>query len=114
MIDKQQSPTGAHWRELLKRAVAERGTSAVARALEYSPAVVSQTLKGQYAGRVDRVATRVMEVFGQEEVDCPVLGTIARERCGRIRRSDFRATNPTRIQLWTTCPTCPNNPDAGR
>jgi len=41
-------------------------------------------------------------------VECPVLGDLPRQRCleHQSRRSQFAATNPTRILLYRVCPTC--------
>lgn len=98
------------WMRLLREAVDAASGTAVAKRLGYSPAVVSQVLKGKYAGRTDLVRQRVIEVYGATSVPCPVLGEIPLSRCAAERNRPFAATNPLRVRLWQTCPTCPFNP----
>ena len=91
---------------LLKKKVAELGQAPVARALGYSPSALSQVLSGKYQGDMANMLTRVDEVYGGSTVNCPVLGEIALGKCAEHRKRPFAATNPVRVRLHSTCPTC--------
>lgn len=98
------------WMALLREHAAAKSISAVARELGYSPSVVSQTLSGTYPGRIENVARRVVEVYGGQTVDCPVLGDLELARCAEHRVRPFAATNPLRVALFRACQSCPFNP----
>ena len=91
---------------LLKRKVAELGQATVARALGYSPSALSQVLSGKYQGDVTNFLMRVDEVYGGSTVVCPVLGEIPLGKCAEHRKRPFAATNPVRVRLYSTCPSC--------
>jgi len=100
------------WRALLQRAYEADGPTAVGAALGYSPATVIGVVKGTYGADASRVARRVVEIYGQDVVACPVLGAIPVTDCALHRRAPFAATNPLRVRLWKACRSCPHNPDA--
>lgn len=91
---------------LLKQTVHSNGQGAVARAIGYSVSAVNQALHGKYAGSMDNLLTRVVEVYGNGEVDCPVMGRVSLRRCAEERRKAFGATSPQRARLFATCPQC--------
>jgi len=98
--------------ELLREAVIELGSQAkAAKLLGYSSATISQVLSGQYNGQLDGFLTRVEEVFGRSEVDCPVMGTIAYPNCVEERRKPFTTANPYRVMMYQRCRVCPFNGD---
>ena len=74
----------------------------------YSSAVVNQVLKGSYKGDLSAVEDAVRGGLMGATVDCPVIGEIPRQRCIEHQRRGYAATNPTRVQLARTCPTCPH------
>ena len=80
----------------------------VAVKLGISPAVVNQVIGNCYAGRMDRVEARVRGEYMKAVVECPVLGEISTRDCVTHQTMKFRPTNPLRVQLHKTCPTCPN------
>ena len=80
----------------------------VARRLRYSPSVGSQILSNTYKGRNDKVEAAVRGAFMGSTVDCPILGELAVDKCLYHQGRKFEATNPTRVALSRTCPTCPN------
>ena len=97
---------------LLREAVAELGSQAkAARLLGYSSATISQVLAGQYKGALDGFLTRVEEVFGKSEVDCPILGKIGYPVCVEERRKPFTTANPHRVRMYQVCRSCPHNTD---
>lgn len=100
-----------NWQTTLKRAVQGEGSqAAVSRALGYSGATVSQVLAGCYGGNMKNIETKVIEVYGEkygnETVQCPVLGLIPRGRCIRESRKEFSTASPLAVELWDTCPGC--------
>lgn len=99
--------------ELLRETVATHGSQAkVVKMLgKYSTATISQVLAGQYKGQLEAFLTRVEEVFGKTEVDCPILGTITYPQCVKDRRRPFSSANPHRVQMFQACRVCPNNTD---
>jgi len=99
---------------MLARAVSGEGSqAAVARALGYSAATISQVLSGCYGGNTRKFETKVVEVYGEkygnETVPCPLLGVIPRGRCIRESKKEFSTASPLAVELWDTCPDCEFN-----
>ena len=94
---------------LLNQKVAETSQAHVARLLGISDSAVSQLRSGTYKGAPDAILQRVREVFGDETVQCPVLGEIPLARCAEKRKLPFAATNPQRVALYRACQKCPQN-----
>lgn len=99
------------WLTQFRETVDRFGTSEVARRLECSAGLVSQIYHGKYASPLDKWRERFLDAYSPALVDCPILGQIARPTCAMHRGRGFAATNPIRVQLFRTCPTCQNNPD---
>jgi hypothetical protein len=98
------------WLDLLQKAVLEAGSqSAVAKNLGYSPAVISQALQGIYPGDTDKLAAKVVEIYGNEIVQCPLLGVISLGKCVNNQQLPFSSANPLAVEMWATCPSCKNN-----
>lgn len=100
------------WIAVLAEQCDASSQGAVAKRLRNSPAVVNQVLGKVYKGRVDLVEQRVRGEFMKAVVMCPVLGEISTSDCIDNQTQKFRPTNPLRVQLRRTCPTCPNRKDA--
>lgn len=81
---------------------------AAAERLRYSPSVGSQILSNSYQGRLDKVEAAVRGAFMGATVECPVLGELPLHKCLYHQGRKFASTNPTRVKLSRTCPTCPN------
>ena len=98
------------WIVALAAACDRSSQGAVARELGRSSAAINQALGRSYKGRLDRLESRVRGQYMKATVACPVLGEISTLDCtdnqARVR-SSFRATNPLRVALRMTCPTCP-------
>jgi hypothetical protein len=98
--------------DLLQEAVETLGSQAkVGRRLGYSSTTVSQVLSGSYGGQLDAFLTRVEEVFGTTEMDCPILGVITLPVCVEERRKPFTTANPHRVRMFQACRRCPHNTD---
>ncbi len=96
------------WLTVLREQCDRTSQAKVAKTLGYSPAVVNQVLKGTYKGDLSRVQRAVEGALMGMTVDCPVVGDLPRNRCLEFQRRGFAATNPMRVQLSISCPTCPN------
>ena len=96
------------WLDELERAAKAEGQATVAKRIGYSTTVVCQVLKGRYKGDLSRVQRAVEGALMHATVDCPVIGDIPLQRCIEHQRAPKRFTNPMRVQLAHTCPTCPN------
>ena len=95
--------------EALAAACESRTASAVARLLDYSPALVSHVLAKRYPGDLQLVFAKIRGALMGETVECPVLGTIATTRCLAEQKRPFAVTNSIRARLFHACRACPNN-----
>lgn len=86
----------------------ETSVRSTAQRIGYSPSVGSQILSKSYAGRLDKVEAAVRGAFMGTTVPCPVLGDLAVDKCLYHQARAFAPTNPTRVRLSRTCPTCPH------
>lgn len=94
---------------LLRKAIAESSQAVVSRALGYSPSTISQIVSNSYAGDPSAVLQRVEEVFGNETIECPTMGTIPLGQCAETKRRPFAATNSQRVQQFKACKSCSQN-----
>lgn len=97
------------WLAVLESECQKRTQRVVATELGYSPSVINQVLKGTYPGDNEKVRAKVEGMYMGATVMCPVVGAIPRNRCIEQQGRPFAATNPMRVQMYRTCPTCPNN-----
>ena len=82
---------------------------AVAERLGYSGAVISHVLGGTYhKGDMARFFAAVRGALMGEVVLCPILDEIGRDQCLIEQVTPFATSNPTRVQLFHACKTCPN------
>lgn len=98
-----------NWLTVLHDECKKRNQRVVATELGYSQSVINQVLKGTYGGDNDKVRAKVEGLYMGATVMCPVVGAIPRNRCIEQQGRPFAATNPMRVQMYRTCPTCPNN-----
>lgn len=96
------------WLAVLRVATQATSQATVAKEIGYSAAVISQVLKGSYVGNTTKVQQAVEGALMGLTVDCPAIGELRRDRCLEFQRQPFACTNPLRVQLSRTCPTCPN------
>lgn len=98
------------WIDELRRACEATSQRQVARRIGYTAPVVSQILRGVYPSDMARVRTAVEGALMQREVECPVLGTISRERCIAHQRRPFTPSNPATVRLYRACRSgCPHS-----
>jgi hypothetical protein len=99
------------WLRVLARECKRTSQAETAALLGVSGAVVNQVLQRKYPGNTQRIQAIVEGRLMGAIIECPVIGEIPRDVCIAHRtRRKFAATNPLRVQLHRTCPTCPNYP----
>ena len=100
------------WLQMLQDAVKASSQTAVAVRLNVSRTTVSLVLAGKYPGKTDRVAARVIDVFGQ--VKCTHTGQpIALTVCVSYANRRAPLNNPLELSHWRTCRTCEFRPTKG-
>ncbi|MCJ2050869.1 transcriptional regulator [Methylobacterium sp. J-070] len=84
--------------------------AAAAKAIGYSPAVVSHILAARYPGDQRAVFARIRGALMGETVLCPVLGEIGRDRCLSEQKKPFATSNAARARLYRACRSgCPHS-----
>ena len=108
--------TEERWFALLKQAVAKSSVTAVARRLSegferpYSRPAISQILHGNYIGKPDRIAARVLEVM--DCWPCPYLNSeISAEKCRAVHAGPAPSHDPVRLAHRRACRACPYKGD---
>ena len=103
----------AGWGEALPDWIIELATqcdaataSAVARRIDYSVAVVSAVIRGNYKGDLAKVEQKVRGAFMGATVMCPVLDEIARDVCIAEQGKKHLGSSSTRAKLFRACKTC--------
>ncbi len=98
------------WVEALARAAdAASSQGALAKRLDCSPTAISALIPNNYPGRTHVMEAKVRGLLMSERVECPVLGSLARNDCVSNQSLKFSAANPQRAQLYRACRGgCPN------
>lgn len=82
----------------------------VGQRIGYSGSVVNAVLRCTYRGDLDAVKQAIRGRFMSEEVECPVLGKIAANRCHDFQRKPLSAANPANAKVHRACRDgCPNS-----
>lgn len=98
------------WFAILKREVEANGIKAVSEKIGYSRTAISLVVNGKYAGKTDRVAAKVMQVY--TNVKCPFNGAIITlQDCRDTAHAAAPTHNPIKMQYWRACLKCPRRPD---
>ena len=90
------------WVAELARLADREGLKGAAKRINYSVSAVSTVIGGKYAGDMARVEAMVRGALMSEQVECPVLGEIGRDRTRSVvrwplaglRSSAMRACSP--------------------
>jgi hypothetical protein len=97
------------WVIALAELCSQIGNAAAGARVGYGASTISQVLSKTYRGDLGRIAESVSGALLGALVECPVLGTIGRDRCLQEQREPFRATSSMRAQLYHVCRSgCPN------
>lgn len=91
------------WVRALAAACDETSQSKVAKALVNSPTVISRVLGRTYPGNMKKIEEKVRGRFLSEQVRCPVLQDISRQRCIAEQEKKLSAQNPLRVRLYRAC-----------
>lgn len=97
------------WLEILKHAVDAPDSSMgkVAEKLGCSRTAISLVLAGKYPAKTDKMAARVMQVYGR--VQCPfLLKEISGKECHDFHTKDAPTSSPFAMRHWRACQNCPN------
>lgn len=93
------------WLTLLKQAVDATNITQVAARLKVSRTTISLVMSGNYPAKTDKIAARVMDVYGR--VTCPFLGVeITQAECRTQRSSAVPTSSPRAMQHWRACQGC--------
>lgn len=103
-----ETPVEPDWLAVLREACKSQTQQAIADAIGYSGAVVSQVLRGTYKGDLRAVQQKVEGALMGLTVECPVVGELPRNRCLDYQRQPFASTNHLRVRFSRACPGCPN------
>jgi len=106
------TPANADWMRMLREAVDASSQTAVAERLGVSRTTVSLVLADKYPGKTDRVADRVLRVFGQ--VKCTHTGQLVQLAvCVSYANRRAPLNNPLELSHWRACRTCALRPVKG-
>lgn len=99
------------WIQQLAELVEQHGSiQATANRVGVSRTSISLLLKNDYPSPSTlKMQAKVEAIFSN--VSCPVLAEISNAQCQTEREKPFIGSNPTRIQLYRACRSCPNNPN---
>lgn len=111
-IDTAQQAWGnplPDWIAVVAEQCTKMSQSRVASRLGYSPAVISQLLRGRYKGNVDAIEDAVRGAWMGATVSCPVVGEMRTDVCRDWQRKarDFKPTNSNRARMYWACASCP-------
>lgn len=99
------------WVRLLASACDAGNQRLVGERLDRSSGWVSRILNRNYAGSYEEAETIVRAAYGNEDVVCPLWGSIPLASCVRNRRRKGPPQNQAHLLHARACPTCPNNSD---
>jgi hypothetical protein len=99
------------WVRLLASACDASNQRRVGDKIGRSSGYVSRVLSRTYAGSYEEAETLVRAAYGNEDVLCPIWGSIPLASCVRARRWEGPARNQAHHLHAAHCPTCPNNTD---
>lgn len=101
----------AEWIAELARLCDAEGLAGAEKRVGYSRSAISTVINGKYGkGDLGRVEAMVRGALMSETVECPVIGTIGRDRCLQEQNEPFRATSAFRAQLFHACRNgCPHS-----
>lgn len=96
-------------RELAAYADRHSGVAA-AKAIGYSPSLVSHVIANSYPADMPPVFDRIRGALLGDTVTCPVLGEIGRDLCLIEQKKPFATSNSARARLFRACRSgCPHS-----
>lgn len=100
------------WLNVLREEIAKPGRSgaSVARELGVSNSKLSQIVRGIYPGSDEDVRLKVIDLYMDAQVICPVKGKISIKECYEHQRRPFSSANRERIRMHRACRSgCPHS-----
>jgi hypothetical protein len=91
------------WVRVLAEEAARASMGAVAKRIGYSTGVVSAVIANKYRGDLGAVEARVRGALLSEEVECPVLGPLLKNRCLDEQKKAFTGTSALRTRIYNAC-----------
>jgi len=91
------------WVRVLAEEAARSSMGAVAKRIGYSTGVVSAVIANKYKGDLGAVEARVRGALLSEEVECPVLGAVRKDRCADEQKKNFAGTSAIRTRVYNAC-----------
>lgn len=91
------------WVRVLAEECDKTSQRIVAQKLKNSTTVVSRVLGNTYPGSHENIAAKVRGVFLAEEVECPVMGKLPRQRCIAEQAKPLSFQNPLRKRVYDAC-----------
>lgn len=91
------------WIAVLAEECVRQSQTTVARRIGYSGAVVSAVLRATYAGAMGAVETAVRGALMGEEIICPIVGEMRRDRCLSEQKKNFVGSSEIRAALYRAC-----------
>ena len=82
--------------------------------LGLSGSVISAIIGHTYPGRYDAAEAKVRGALMHATVECPVEGTIGRDRCAANQARKPSTANPTLARFPFVCRSCPNRIEASK
>ena len=97
------------WVEALAIECARGSQARVAKALDRSPALISQVLRNKYPADLGPIEERFRGAFQDGKVDCPALGPLPTNLCQDwiVKARQFSPGNPQRTRMYRACNKCP-------
>lgn len=96
--------------EILQSQVKEKGIEQVAKELGLSKTTVYLVLHNKYKGSTAKIEEKIKKIYGQNFIQCPVLGEISPGQCADIHaKAEFvgkYVSNPEKLRLYRECRQC--------
>ena len=91
------------WVRVLAEEASRTSMISTARRIGYSTGVVSAVIANKYKGDLASVEARVRGALLSEEVECPVLGAVRKDRCADEQKKAFTGTSALRTRIYNAC-----------
>lgn len=98
----------ADWLIELATLADREGLGGAEKVIGYSRSAISNVINGKYPGDVGRIEQMVRGVLLAETVNCPVLGSMARNVCLDWQKRPYTDASALHIRMHRSCKVCPN------
>lgn len=91
------------WVGVLADEASRTSMGEAAKRIGYSTGVVSAVIANKYKGDLSSVEARVRGALLSEEVECPVMGDVRKDRCADEQKKNFTGTSALRTRIFNAC-----------